>query len=242
MRLVSQWVLSFALILSSTAAHPQLKKPLDPKFAHTHYSFSIHDGAPPLTFLVQMDESSTVTGVQVFQPSSATPFQTLPACSKSLSLQLFEGDEQLALVEHSDFNFDGYEDVKILQYVNDHLGKKLFCVYLWDGASGRFRYEPQLFLADPVPHPDTKTITSHAEYFGGEHIDSTFRWEGAKLVLVSESGLIRGPRPECGFVEYSRKLITGKMQTVAENYTDCDEKPDHLPHEAHPSASDTSNP
>jgi hypothetical protein len=228
MRLANQWLLSFTLILSSTIAHPQLKKKLDPKLARIRYSFSVHAGAPPLTFLVQVDESSVVTGVQVFQPSNAAPFQTLPAC-KDLPMQLFEGDERLTLVEHADFNFDGYEDIELLQYLNDHLGKKVFCVYLWDPASGRFQYEPQLFIADPVPHPDTKTITSHAEYFGGEHIDSTFHWEGAKLVLVSESGLVRGPKLECGFVEYSRKLIKGKMQTMDENYTDCDEKPHVFP-------------
>jgi hypothetical protein len=216
-------------MLSSTIAHSQLKKKLDPKLARTRYSFSIHDGAPPLTFRVQVDDSSTITGVQVFEPSDAKVFQTLPTCDKNLPMQLYEGDEQLSLVEHADFNFDGYEDIELLQYVNDHLGKKVFCVYPWDPASRRFRYEPQLFIADPLPHPDTKTITSHAEYFGGEHIDSTFRWEGAKLVLVSESGLVRGPKLECGFVEYSRRLIKGKMQTVDENYTDCDEKPHLFP-------------
>lgn len=221
--------LTLILIVSSTIAHPQSKKKLDPKLARTRYSFSIHDGAPPLRFRVQVDDSSTITGVQVFQSSSATPFQTLPARDKNLPMQLFEGDEQLALVEHGDFNFDGYEDVELLQYVNDHLGKKVFCVYLWDPAAGRFHYEPQLFIADPVPHSDTKTITSHAEYFGGEHIDSTYRWEGAKLVLVSESGLIRGPKVDCGFVEYSRGMINNKMQTLDEKYTDCDEKPHLFP-------------
>jgi hypothetical protein len=229
MRLASQWALPFTLVLSSTVAHPQSKKNLDPKLVRTRYSFSIHDGAPPLTFRVQVDDSSTITSVQVFQPSNATAFQTLPTCDKNLPMQLFEGDEQLALVEHADFNFDGYEDIELLQFVNDHLGKKIFCVYLWNPVSGRFQYEPQLFIADPFPHPDTKTITSHAEYFGGEHIDSTFRWEGAKLVLVGESGLVRGPKVDCGFVEYSRKLINGKMQTVDEKYTDCDEKPHSLP-------------
>ena len=32
-------------------------------------------------------------------------------------MRLLEGDEKLGLVRHADFNFDGYEDLELLQYV-----------------------------------------------------------------------------------------------------------------------------
>ena len=58
-------------------------------------------------------------------------------------MQLLEGDQKLVLVRHADYNFDGYEDLELLQYVNDHLGKSLFCVYLWDDKAGLFRHDQQ---------------------------------------------------------------------------------------------------
>lgn len=143
----------------------------------------------PFSFKVEVDSTSTVTGVSVFHEGQRSPFQTLSSCNIDLPMQLLEGDEQLALVNHADFNFDGNEDLQLLQYVNDHLGKSLFCVYLWDDKTDHFRYEPQLFIADPIPHPETRTITSHNDYQGGPFTDSTTN--GAVLSLCCLPNLAR---------------------------------------------------
>src|SRR5712692_3393925 len=119
------------LLLWCCTAHSQLRQPLDPNLARTSYTFRVHPGIPRFTFQVEVDKTSTITGVSVFREGARSPFQTLLACNKDLPMQLLEGDEQLALVTQADLNFDGYEDVKLLQYTNDHLGKKLFCVYIW---------------------------------------------------------------------------------------------------------------
>jgi len=141
-------------------------------------------------------------------------------------MQLLEGDEKLALVRHADFNFDGYEDLELLQYMNDHLGKSLFCVYLWDERTGRFRYEPQLFIADPVPHPETRTITSHSDYQGGPYTDSTYEWHGTKLVLLAGGGITYGSKDaRCGFTSFYHRLVNGKMRTIVEKPTACSGNP-----------------
>lgn len=129
-------------------------------------------------------------------------------------MTLYEGDEQLALVGHADFNFDGFEDLKVLQYVNDHLGKSLFCVYLWDNRAGQFREERQLF-GTSEPDPKNKTIVTHDEYFGGPYIDETYVWRGPKLLLIATKGLLSGSsKPDCGFTSFCSRLVNGKMRRI----------------------------
>jgi hypothetical protein len=143
------------------------------------------------------------------------PFQTLSPCNKELPLTLYEGDDRLRLVRHADFNFDGFEDLETLQYVNDHLAKSAFCVYLWDNGSGRFREEPQL-LGNPHPDPKNKTIFTHDEYAGGLYTDSTYVWNGAKLRLIATRGLLLGSRkPECGFTSFCSQKWKDKARRKA---------------------------
>src|SRR6266699_3984748 len=219
-------VLFVGILVSRGATGAQLKKPLDPNSAQTDYSFRPRPGADALFFHVEVDASSTVTGVSVSHEGQRNAFQTLSSCSKDLPMQLLEGDEKLGLGRHADFNFDGYEDLELLQYANDHLGKSLFCVYLWDDRTGRFRYEPQLFIADPIPHPETRTITSHSDYQGGPYTDSTYEWNGTKLVLLAEGGITYGSKnAQCGFTSFCQRLINGKMRKIVETPTACSGNP-----------------
>ena len=224
--LSSRALLFVGILVSSGATDAQLKKPLDPNSAQTNYSFRVRSGADAFYFHVAVDASSTLTGVSISHEGQRDPFQTLSSCSKDLPMQLLEGDEELALVRHADFNFDGYEDLELLQYVNDHLGKSLFCVYLWDERTGRFRYEPQLFIADPIPHPETRTVTSHSDYQGGPYTDSTYEWHSAKLALLAESGITYGSKDaQCGFTSFCQRLVNGKMRTIVEKPTACSGNP-----------------
>lgn len=198
-------------------AYAQYKKPLDPERAHAVYTLEINPGHR-VTLRVGLDDKSVIQTVYAYRDNEATPFQILPACDYGGPMQLFEGDEQLPLVQHADLNFDGYQDVLILTYLNDHLGKKLFCPYLWNAKAGQFRFEKQLLIADPLAHPETKQITSHSEYFGGTFEDSTYEWRGDTLVLVAQEGTRDNTQhPECGPVHFSNRLVNGKMLTTEDD-------------------------
>lgn len=200
-------------------ANSQYKRPLDPQLANTVYKFELN-ADNRLRLRVGLDDKSTIKAVYAYRDNEATPFQTLPACDYGGPMQLFEGDEQLPLVQHADLNFDGYQDVMILTYLNDHLGKKVFCPYLWDAKARQFRFEKQLLIADPIPHPETKQITSHSEYFGGTFEDSTYEWRGDTLVLVAREGTRDNTQhPECGPVHFSTRLVNGKIVTTEDDST-----------------------
>jgi hypothetical protein len=213
------WMFLFigTLFLSGTA-YAQSKKPLDPQRANTVYKFELHPGHR-LTLRVRLDDKSTIKTVDVYRENEPTPFQTLPACAYGGPMQLFEGDEQLALVEHADMDFDGYQDIKILTYLNEHLGKKVFCIYVFSAKANQFRFEKQLLIADPIPHPETRQVTSHSEYFGGTFEDSTYEWHGSALVLIAQEGTRDNPKnPECGPVHFSTRLsVTGEMLTTEDD-------------------------
>jgi hypothetical protein len=188
----------------------QEKKRIDPKSVVTDYKIQVRPGVDVLVRL-KLDDASTITGAFVFRSGEAAPFQDLPLCS-ALRMTLYEGDEEQDLVEGDDFNFDGFQDLKLLQDINDHLGKFTYCVYLWDHRAGRFRAEPQLF-GNPQPDPETKTIFTHDDYFGGLYTDYTYVWRGPKLQLIATKGLVSGSsKPECGFTSFCSKLVNGKMQ------------------------------
>jgi hypothetical protein len=200
---------------------------LDPSKARTNYSFPVRPGRQAFRFQVQLDNSMTITGVSVFRQGDSTPFQLLAACKDDLTMELNEYDDERELLKHADLNFDGFEDVQLLQYFHPHLATSVFCIYLWDHSAGRFRYAPEIPAINPLPHPENKTITVHQDLFGGVLSDSTYRWEGAKLELVEENGRVSGSEnPECGFTDYCSRLINGEITITAERPAGCSDKPD----------------
>ena len=210
-KLMSMALLVIMPCLQTTLA--QEKKRLAPKSAMTDYTFRVTAGME-VHVHVQLDDTSTITGASISRGTERAPFQTLSTCNKDLPMTLYEGDEQLALVRHADSNFDGFEDLEVLQYVNDHLGKSAFCVYLWDNGTSQFREEPQLF-GNPQPDPKNKTIFTHDDYFGGVYTDNTYVWSGVKLLLIATKGLVSGSSiPDCGFTSFCSKLINGKMRGI----------------------------
>jgi hypothetical protein len=189
-------------------------KQLDPDKAHTDYTFPVRPGGRPLRFKVVLDQTMTITAVSVFQLGESIPFQTLPMC-QGLSEQLTEYDQGRELLEHADLNFDGFEDLMLLQYYQPHLATKVFCVYTWDNNSGQFRYAPEIPGPNPVPHPGSKTITVHQDWMGGVYADTTYRWTGSNFVETERSGRAFGSdRPQCGFTDHCEKLISGEMVTT----------------------------
>jgi hypothetical protein len=220
-------LLAAAMCPISRLGRAQQLKPLDSKSAKTEYSFAVRAGRPPLAIRAQIGENGKVGGALVFREGDPTAFQTLSSCQPDLVMELFQGDEDMVLVGHADFNFDGYEDLKLLQFYHPHLGKSIFCVYLWDEKAGRFRYEPQIPSPDPIPHPENKTITTHNEYFGGTHSDSVYVWIAGKVTEIATWGLSNEGdtlgRSKCPWTTYCDKRINGKMRTVTLKETGCDD-------------------
>jgi hypothetical protein len=212
-------ILSAIIALSVTAlaltAQDKVKQ-LDPAKARVNYSFPVQPGAPPFRFHVELDFTSTITGVSVFRPGDAAAYQVLPTCPGSLKMELTEEDATRDLLKHADLNFDTFEDLELLQYHDPHVAKSVYCIYTWDPHRKRFRPAPDIPDTDPVPHPETKTVTVHEDWFGGAYADRTYRWFGSKIVLTDESGSLAGSESAgCAFTDYCSKLIKGKMVEVA---------------------------
>jgi hypothetical protein len=134
------------------------------------------------------------------------------------------------LLEHADLNFDGFEDVMLLQYYHPHLGTKVFCVYTWDNKSGLFRYAPEIPGPNPVPHPESKTITVHQDWMGGVYADSVYRWTGARFELIESSGRAYGSDDaKCAFTDHCEKLLHGEMVTTLWRPVMCSDRDDQAP-------------
>jgi hypothetical protein len=215
----------FLCTLLGPALAQDAPKPLDPKKALTDYSFPLNAGGEPYRFQVELDKASAITGVAVFRHDDSIPFQTLPACKGDLKMELNEYDDEWQLLKHQDLNFDGFEDVQLLQYFVPHLGKSIFCIYTWNPREASFHPAPEIPDMDPVANAWNKTITVHEDLFGGVFIDSTYRWNGVELILAN--GRVSGSsRPDCGFTEYCSRLINGKMRATASRPFGCENGPE----------------
>jgi len=225
-------ILVIMLHLVPRLSHAQELKALAAESLKTTTSFPVRAGRAPLTVRVRIEQDGTIRDSQVFRQGSQTPFQTIPPCQQNKVMRLYPGDEERALVEHADFNFDGFEDLKLLQDFVPHLGKSYFCVYLWDEMSGQFRFEPQIPEPDPIPHPEDKTITTQDVYSG----DATYRhalyvWIAGKVTEIARWGVTRneptvpGTDPACPWVAYCSKRINGKMQNVSTKEMGCNDIP-----------------
>jgi hypothetical protein len=221
--------LAFVISVVALASYKPLSaqlKPLDPKLAVTDYTFAVKTGTE-VRVHVKLDATSKIIGTSISHNGEQVPFQEFSPCSQA-PMQLYEGDEDLELVAHADYNFDGFEDLKILQDFNPHLAKSLFCIYLWDDRAGRFREQPLLSqIGNPWPDPKNKTISAHEDYVGGSYRDSTYVWRGTKLVMISESGVVSGSEnPDCGFTFYCSRLVNGRTRQLIDKPIACGNQPD----------------
>lgn len=212
-------------------------KPIDPGKARTKYSFPIQAGAAPYQFEVELDKTSTITGVSVYRASDSKPLQSLAACGgPGLNYQVMEDDQNLELLQHVDLNFDGFEDLELLLDYVPHLDKKLYCIYLWNPKSGRFEYSKELsedLGVNPEAHPESKTITTHEDWQGGSWQDSTYRWNDGKLQLIEQKGLqgdwSQQSDSHCGYAFTCSRLVDDKLTTTLEKPICKPEEMDDLP-------------
>ena len=196
-------------------------KPLDPNDPRLTFSFPIHPGGKPLRFKVKLDMTGNITGVAVSREGESRQFQSLQVCKNVDLLEPVSDDwggyDISNLLKHADLNFDGFEDLELLDYAIPHLDKKIYCIYLWDSKTGRFRYSKDLSdqSVNLEVHQKSKTITAHDSWEGGLWHDSTYRWNGDMLELIEESRLLGNANKQkdskCGFTFSCSRLIKGKM-------------------------------
>lgn len=221
-----------------SAADQDKPKPLDPNDPRLTFSFSIQPGLKPFRFKVKLDKAGTITGVLVFREGASIPFQNLPSCEVDIADQVNEywiDNEISQLVKHADLNFDGFEDLELLQYYNPHLGKKLYCIYLWDNKTGHFSYSKELsdIGVNLEAHSENKTLTTLEDWQGGPWQADTYRWIGNQLELIEEISLLGDwstqTDKKCGFEFSCNRLINGEMVTTLEKPICTNEEMENLP-------------
>lgn len=237
-RIAWHLAIQLALALSTSSVLPQQEpKPLSQKDPRLVFSFPIQSGSAPLRFVVNLDDTGSVTGVFVYRNGEHKPIQRLASCSQPFEqiTDRWEDHELSKLVAHTDFNFDGFEDLELLTAFIPHLDKRIYCVYLWDQSAGRFVLSKQLsdIASNLEAHPENKTLISHEAWQGGAWQQSTYRWNGNKLEVIEESSLLGNPNPEksdhCGFTYWCSGLINGKLTVTLSKPICSIEEMEHLP-------------
>ncbi|HME57422.1 MAG TPA: hypothetical protein VKF63_03730 [Terracidiphilus sp.] len=214
-------------------------KPLDPNDPRLTFSFPIQPGGKSFRFKVEIDNTGEVTGVSVFREDDSSPFQKLPACG-SVGLpnpvtDYWDVYGTSMLLKHADLNFDGFEDLELLQYYIPHLGKKSYCIFLWDNKAKLFRYSNELaeLSLNPVPHPENKTLTTREDWQGGASQESTYRWNSGKLEMIEQDSLLgdwsQQTDKQCGFTFTCNRLVNGEMVTTLEKPVCTSEEMNNLP-------------
>jgi hypothetical protein len=226
---------SFSCDVRQCAGAQEAIKPLEPNKAKTIYTFPIQPGGKSLRFKVELDKASTVTGVSVSREGDSRPFQTLPSCMAAPGDQLTEDEVDLELLKHADLNFDGFEDLELLVYYIPHLDKRLYCIYLWDDKTSRYRFSKEIsdVAVNLAPHPENKTISVHDDWQGGTWQESTYRWNEGKLELIEQNSLVLGGSEQgdkgCRFLFTCRRLAKGEMVTTLEKPVCTPEEIEDLP-------------
>lgn len=230
-------VASLLSITSSTVFSKSEAKPLDPNDPRLTFSFPIHSGGKPFHFKVKLDKAGSIAGVSIYRNGQTRVLQTLPSC-REFSDQVDQnwgwGDLSV-LIAHADVNFDGYQDLELVQNYIPHLDKKLYCVFLWDENVGRFRYSKDVtdIAVDLEAHPENKTLTTRQDWMGGAWKERTYHWKNGKLELIEEESFLGywsdPPGEKCGFKFTCSQLIHTEMTVTFDKDICTPEEMDNLP-------------
>ena len=211
--------------VSSDACAQDQAKPIAPDDPRLTFSFAIQPGGPPFQFKVKLKSDGTIAGVAVYRNTESRSFQELPSCMESPD-QVDENwgwGDLSNLIAHADLNFDGNQDLELIQNYIPHLGKKLYCVFLWDPKTAKFAYSADLtnISANVEANPGKKTLTTREDWQGGAWQSSTYRWRGDKLEMIEQTSLLGDwgltpPPNECNFTFTCSRLVNGKMVTTLE--------------------------
>jgi hypothetical protein len=216
------------LIAQSSAAHISSGPALT-------FTFPVKPDDKRLRFQLELNKAGYISGISIFAPGQSKPMQTLPSCGVGDETYTEFGKEtEEPLLKHADLNFDGFEDIELLYDYVPHLGKQLYCIYLWDSKTGRFRYSQEVTKVGTniEAHPEDKTLTTREDWMFGPWQERTYRWRAGKLILFEQVSLLGSWSPSegqksCGFTYTCSRLIRGKMvDTLKKPICDPDEMDD----------------
>ena len=134
--------------------------------SHLMLRFPIEAGGNPQQFRLDMNKEGYIASVSVFAADSPTPIQTLASCAAGDETYAeFQQQTNDPILKHADLNLDGFEDLELLYLFVPHLGKRLYCVYLWDAKTGQFRYSQEVteVATNLEAQPGSQTLTTHED-------------------------------------------------------------------------------
>lgn len=247
----------FSALSGACGQDKGLTKAIDPDDPRLTFSFAIRPGGKPLRFKVKLGIDGAIAGVSVYRNGETRALQELSSCT-NFTDQVDEdwgwGDIS-KLIAHADLNFDGYQDLELIQNYIPHLDKKLYCVFLWDAKAERFVYSKELtdIAANMEAHPKNKTLTTRDDWMGGAWEESTYRWNNNKLELIEQTSFLGDWSTQtdkhCGFTFTCERLVNGKMVTTVEQPICTQEEMENLPGcpvipapKTHPASGQTNDP
>ena len=131
-----------------------------------------------VTQLTPYDDLHAANGIQVFDRNSGVLVQTIDGIN---GLEISLAPERFLKVD--DANADGHPDISVLVNNGGSGPNSARYFYLFDPASGQFRFHEGLSeLSQPMVHRNG-TVTS-AGRSGGQHTASTYRFIRGKMVEI----------------------------------------------------------
>lgn len=150
--------------------------------ADTTVTVSVHASLPAYhVTLIHDVESGVVSRILITRGNEEDPLQALTGYPEPEPPPGGRDDFGTA-----DFNFDGYQDLKLLATWGA-TGNRAYLCWLFDSKTGAFSFERSLLdLGNPTPDPKTRTISTRATggMAGQVYTKGTYAWKSGTLALT----------------------------------------------------------
>ena len=151
------------------------------------FNIKINPSLPEFTFsfFYQFDSLNKAIGISRVEIRRADKLRILQTINLRVINQSYEPYSFYQFLLE-DINFDRYLDI-LLSLGQQGTGGSFFEVWVYDRKLGKFKKDPQFTeIANPEPHPETKTITSTSQAGIELNYEDTFGYEHGKLILLRE--------------------------------------------------------
>jgi hypothetical protein len=181
------------------------------------FTFKTYATGYERTWLRQLDKNiwvnssneGGVDSIQVFEKNKGNHIQTIPV-SENENYPYTNSP-----LRFEDLNFDGYEDIAVLQ--NNATANTLELYWLYDPAKKKFEESVELeAISSAAFDHENREITSFWRSSCCDHGYSTYRYINGKLLLVSE--IEENSTPDGKLLHTEKRLINGKMKLVSSKY------------------------
>lgn len=164
----------------------------------------------------------SVYHIEVLKKISKQKLQDIDPGSNPMLSSLDQEQLQRFVIE--DMNFDGYKDIRLMNWLGGRR-QQIFTCWLFDPAKNKFVEDTSLSkLADTEFDPVTKTVFANMRTgCCADHLSELFTWENGKLVLQRSEELMTNPYGGYDATLRRSKRINGKMiqtETEIDSVTD----------------------